>query len=147
MSTEQTHNEFPRGIEVITGTIIRNQAGKLLLVTSPKWKGKWVIPGGHVEPGETIMESAIREAKEETGLSVKPVTILYFRELIDSPDFHRKAHFISFLCVLEADTDVVQLETRELRDYQWVLPEEALLLQMGGGLAESIQNYIDFAKK
>lgn len=139
--------EFPRGIEVITGTIIRNKTGKLLLVTSPKWHGKWVIPGGHVEPGETIMDAAIREAKEETGLDVKPVTILYFKELINSPDFHRKAHFISFLCVLETEDEVVQLEKRELSDYQWVNPEEALSLPMGGKLEESINEYIDFAKK
>lgn len=34
------------------------------------WPG-YVMPGGHVEPGESIVESVIREMKEETGLTVK----------------------------------------------------------------------------
>ena len=33
------------------------------------WRG-YCFPGGHVEPGESIVESVLREMKEETGLSV-----------------------------------------------------------------------------
>ena len=34
-----------------------------------EWHG-YALPGGHVEPGESIVESVIREMKEETGLTV-----------------------------------------------------------------------------
>ena len=34
------------------------------------WRGI-SFPGGHVEPGESFYESAVREAKEETGLTVR----------------------------------------------------------------------------
>lgn len=34
--------------------------------------GKWCLFGGHLDPGETILEAAIREMEEETGLIVRP---------------------------------------------------------------------------
>ena len=34
------------------------------------WRG-YCFPGGHVEPGESIVESVVREMREETGLTVK----------------------------------------------------------------------------
>lgn len=34
------------------------------------WKG-YTLPGGHIEPGESIVEAVIREMKEETGLEIK----------------------------------------------------------------------------
>jgi len=35
----------------------------------------WITPGGGVEPGETLAESAARELEEETGLLVEPATL------------------------------------------------------------------------
>ncbi|MEM1566697.1 MAG: NUDIX hydrolase [Candidatus Bathyarchaeia archaeon] len=46
--------------------------GKILLIKrkSEPGKGKWSVPGGLVELGETVEEAVIREVKEETGLDV-----------------------------------------------------------------------------
>lgn len=46
--------------------------GKYLLQDRLKddWKG-YTLPGGHVEPGESIVGAVIREMKEETGLLIK----------------------------------------------------------------------------
>ena len=46
--------------------------GDLLLLQNrikPDWQG-WTMPGGHVEPGESVVDAVIREMKEETGLTV-----------------------------------------------------------------------------
>ena len=55
------------------GAVITDAAGRVLLVLrghEPQ-SGRWSIPGGHVEPGETPAEAAAREALEETGLTVR----------------------------------------------------------------------------
>ena len=45
---------------------------KILLQNRVKkdWQG-WTLPGGHIEPGESIVEAVKREMKEETGLTVR----------------------------------------------------------------------------
>lgn len=54
------------------GAIIHDPRGRLLLVQrahEPE-RGKWSLPGGRVEPGETDHSAVCREVFEETGLSV-----------------------------------------------------------------------------
>ncbi len=46
--------------------------GDLLLLqdrVKPDWHG-WTMPGGHVEPGESIVDAVVREMQEETGLTI-----------------------------------------------------------------------------
>ena len=54
------------------GAVIFDQLGRLLLVkrAHDPGRGKWSLPGGRVEPGETDHMAVVREVREETGLSV-----------------------------------------------------------------------------
>ena len=59
-------------IELTNMIMIENPETKEILVEdrkNPAWSGV-TFPGGHVESGETIVDSAIREAHEETGLNI-----------------------------------------------------------------------------
>lgn len=57
----------------ITCSIMLEDEGKLLLVqeADPEIYGRWNQPAGHLEPGETIFDCAVREAKEESGYAVE----------------------------------------------------------------------------
>ncbi|MDE1768824.1 MAG: NUDIX domain-containing protein [Candidatus Micrarchaeota archaeon] len=48
--------------------------GNKTLVLMHKRLGIWLYPGGHVDEGETPVESAIRETREETGFRVKIIS-------------------------------------------------------------------------
>jgi 8-oxo-dGTP diphosphatase len=51
------------------GAIVTNAEGQVLLVRED---GRWLAPGGQVEPGETHAEALVREVREETGVEVVP---------------------------------------------------------------------------
>ena len=60
------------------GAIVRDGAGRLLLIKrghDPE-AGKWSLPGGRIEPGETDAQALVREMREETGLIVLPGPLL-----------------------------------------------------------------------
>jgi len=135
---------FPRGIEVVGSAIIENEKGEILLAQSPKWQNKWTLPGGHLEPGETIMEVAAREAEEETGLKTRPIAVIHWGELINPPDFHRPAHFIYFDSYCKVVGGALKLDNRELSTYQWVAPHEALKLDLATTYPETIKEFIKY---
>lgn len=140
----EPNKKFPKGVEIVVSAIIENPDGKILLVKSPKWHNKWVTPGGHLEPGETISAAAIRETKEEAGLLLEPEEIITSGELINSKDFFRPAHFIYFDILGKTKSSAVILEDEELVDYKWVTPQEALNLELAESYDKTIRDYMKF---
>lgn len=84
---------FPR---VGSALLITNN-GMVLLGRRNKepMRGKWVLPGGAVQPFESIKEAAKRELREETGLEAEVGEPIGLYELILPPDEHRVIVFNS----------------------------------------------------
>ena len=62
----------PRWTPRITVATVVSRAGQLLLVEEEK-AGQQVLnqPAGHLEPGESLLQAAVRETREETGWDVE----------------------------------------------------------------------------
>lgn len=101
----------------------RKQEQYELLLIKHRGGGHWSFPKGHVESGETELETALREISEETGLAVH----LHdgFRQSVEyCPKPHVRKEVIYFLGYPAAD-DTVCRQEEEVSEYQWCPLEQA----------------------
>ncbi|MCX6033460.1 MAG: NUDIX domain-containing protein [Chloroflexi bacterium] len=121
--------------------LIFNPRGELLLLKSHKWPGRYVVPGGHVELGERIEQTVIREAREETGLDVRNLRFLCWQEFIHDPTFWKRRHFLFFDYACQAESTEVRLND-EAEDHMWIEPEKALELPIDSYTRVSLLEYL-----
>jgi ADP-ribose pyrophosphatase YjhB (NUDIX family) len=131
--------EFPEAPLVGVGAIIIEDSRVVLVKRAhPPLQAEWSIPGGVLEVGELVREAAIREAREETGLTVEPGELLgvYDRVLRDA-DQRVQYHYvlIDFLCRRVAGDIAAASDAAEVR---WFSREELT----GLGLAEDTMDVI-----
>lgn len=126
--------------EPTVGALISNPEGKFLLLKSHKWLGKYVIPGGHIELGETMEQALIREIKEETNLDIYDIEFIIFQEFIFDETFWQKGHYIFFDYACKTDSIDVKLND-EAEEYVWVTIEQGLALPLDPYTKVVIETY------
>ena len=126
--------------EPTVGALIFNAEGKLFLMRSHKWRGKWVVPGGHIELGETMEQALRREIREETGLEIRDIEFICFQEFIHDERFWQRRHFIFFDYACRTDSTEVVLND-EAQDYAWIDLDRAMAMPVEHYTAVAITEY------
>ena len=116
---------YPRHPLVGVGAIILER-DRVLMAQRGKQpqKGRWSLPGGLLELGETLADGVRREVREETGLEIRPLGVLevferIMRDSAGAPEYHYV--LIDYICratggTLRAGDDVCAVEWVRRRD-------------------------------
>lgn len=124
-----TKSSYPDVPRVGVGAVVIKDS-KVLLVRRgiPPSEGLWAIPGGHVELGETLQETAEREILEETGVIIKAQDPIYAFDLIERDESGRiRFHYI----VVDVKADYVSGDPRgsdDALEARWLSWEEIVEL-------------------
>jgi 8-oxo-dGTP diphosphatase len=117
--------EFPEVPLVGVGAIIVEDARVVLVKRlHPPLQAEWSIPGGVLEVGELLREAAVREAREETGLTVEPSELLgVYDRVLRNTEQRVQYHYvlIDFLCRRIAGDLLAASDAAEVR---WFRREE-----------------------
>ncbi len=125
--------------------VIFDAARQNILLTQRTDNGQWCLPGGRIEPGESISEACAREVLEETGLVVKITRLngIYSdpHKLVVYPDGH-KVHIIA----ISFDAQILDGEpqlSNETLAWGYFSLKDAEKLDMLAGHLERIKDSIN----
>lgn len=114
---------------LIVVPVVRNDDGAVLICRMPLnrgvFPGQWALPGGGVEPGETIDEALSREVREELGVEVTSSRPLFFKDLLHEKTFpsgeRRLVYMVFLLFECRVSSSALTLND-EFSEYAWVSP-------------------------
>ena len=123
--------------------------GKLLMVQEGREdvKGKWNLPAGHADFGESPVDAAAREAKEETGLDVIPLSLMGIYAFHDQEG--RLVLRFNIKCEVKGGS--FEEQEGEILDIKWMSKQELEALKAEGKLRSErtwwpIQDWIEGKK-
>jgi ADP-ribose pyrophosphatase YjhB (NUDIX family) len=136
----------PRANSVVpaVSVIITDPGGHLLLIRRTD-NNYWSIPGGGVEPGESVSQAAVREVKEETGIDCEVTGLVGIysdpRHVAAYDDGEIRQEFsICFTAQLLGGTARTSNESSEVR---FVAPGDVPRYQMHPSIRLRIRHYLE----
>lgn len=124
--------------------VVADEQGRIL-VARRRDNDLWTIPGGAMEPGESIAQTAAREVKEETGIDVEITGLVGIysdpRHVVEYSDGEVRQQFsICFVCAPRSSETATSDETSEIR---WIAPEALDDLEMHPSIQLRIRHHLE----
>lgn len=131
-----------------TSAIITNERGEILLHHRTD-NNSWGLPGGTMDPGESIAACLIREVKEETGFDIEPVDLIGLysdpRHVVTYSDGEVRQQFsICFHCIVRGGEIRVSEESFEVGFFSL---KDIDKLDMHPSIHLRIQHYLEHREK
>ena len=138
--------KIPEGVyHLVCDVIVRHTDGEYLLMQRDSRKhygGMWeATAGGSALQGESPLDCAIRELREETGIRAE-----YLEEVGRVRAAGRNAIYCEFLCITDCKKDSIILQEGETAAYQWVTQDELLSMKREELVTQRMQNFVDDLK-
>ena len=115
--------------------VVTDAAGRYLLVrrSHEPEAGRWALPGGRVEAGETLVDAVIREVHEETGLTVRPEREVGVVRRAAPGGGTYEIH-----CFIAEHLGGVAAAGSDASSLRWVAPHDLPALDTARGLVEAL---------
>jgi 8-oxo-dGTP diphosphatase len=144
---DRVSREYPDYPRVGVGAVVLHE-GRVLLVRRghAPLPGKWSLPGGLCELGETTAEAARREIEEECGLKIRVVDVAGVLDRVIRDEAGRiRYHWVlvDYLAVPETDVVTAGSDAAEVR---WVEIDRVDELEHTDGLVEMIQRAVALSR-
>lgn len=104
--------------------IVENTQGEWLVVKKSYsgLKGRWSLPAGFVQEGETINEAVVREVKEETGIDCFVKGLVGFRSGVIRGEISDNMAIL--YCDKVQESQPIIIQEREILEAHWMSPEQ-----------------------
>lgn len=139
-------------IEIAAGGIItkydnlNHQVLVLLVKSNKKQDSHWGFPKGHVEPKENIIQTAIREINEETGINVKLQDYKTFWQNTYEPYPHTTKTVTYFWFKQANELEPLILQKKEIKAALWINIEDAKKLLSYESDVKILENFLIYLK-
>lgn len=103
------------------GVMIQNRKGEVLLGLrkGSHGSGEWSFPGGHLEMGETVFETAKREVKEETNLDINKFELISVADEMRYLESDGKHYLNIGVKALYEGGEPVNMEPEKCEEWKW----------------------------
>jgi ADP-ribose pyrophosphatase YjhB (NUDIX family) len=130
---------------IICRAAVFDEAERILMVREAA-DGRWTLPGGWIDIGESPSEAAEREVREETGYVVTATKLaaVYDKRRHPHPVAPHHAYLMFFLCDLEGGEKATSVETEAV---EWFEMDELPELSTGRATADQIRRMLDHRRR